>query len=69
MGAASAILTVLAFAFLAMGIMDYYSSDQVDDKEFAAEMRKLGGNKQSLITGAEDSLPESMRNNGNRDPE
>lgn len=39
-GALSAILMVLALAFLTMGAMDYYANDQVEDKEYEAEMRK-----------------------------
>ena len=39
-GALSAILMVLALAFLTMGAMDYYANDMVEDKEYEAEMRK-----------------------------
>jgi len=39
-GAISAILMVLALAFLTMGAMDYYANDSVEDKEYDREMRK-----------------------------
>ena len=43
-----------------MGVMDYYSATEIEDKEFDREMAKLGNNKQALIgdsNGVEDSLP------------
>lgn len=42
---ASTILMILAMAFFAMGVMDYYSATEIEDKEFDREMAKLGNNK------------------------
>ena len=42
---ASTILMILAMAFFAMGVMDYYSATEIEDKEFDREMAKLGDNK------------------------
>lgn len=38
-GAISAILMVLALAFLTMGAMDYYANEKTEDKEFARSMK------------------------------
>lgn len=49
---------VLALAFLTMGAMDYYANDQVEDKEYEAEMRKA--NKQGLLGYEDPNLHDSL---------
>ena len=71
MATASTLLMILAIAFFSMGVMDYYSATQIEDKEFENEMKKMGNHKQSLIgggNGVEDSLPDGSYN-GAGDPE
>ena len=43
----SVILVVLAFAFLSMGVMEYFSNDCIEDKELRKEMSKC--NKGGLL--------------------
>ena len=66
---ASTILMILAMAFFTMGVMDYYSATEIEDKEQDREMLKMGNHSKDALIGGPRGIEDSMPYNGALDTE